>query len=93
MNALKTLPAALVAGLTVLVTQGADVLPTWALVIVAALVAAVAVYVTPPAPGVKTPPAPARGQHGYANNALSIAIGVVVGGVVLWLLGLLVGRL
>lgn len=54
MNNFKALVSALVAGLTVLLVQGGDVLPTWALLVVAALVAGLATYAVPPGPGLRT---------------------------------------
>jgi hypothetical protein len=71
--ALKTLPAAVVAAGAVLVAQGQDVLPTWALLVVAAIVAGVGVYVTPPKRGHRTEarpvPRPPEGPtHGLGSR-------------------------
>lgn len=43
----KAIAGALLAALTVLVAQGQDVLPTWALLIIAAIIAGLGVFATP----------------------------------------------
>ncbi len=97
MNSMKAIVSAVVAGLTVLVVQGGDVLPTWVLLIVAAAVAGLATWATPPGPGLHTPP-PVRGQRRNDVGAisgdmvLSVGLGVFLGGLALWVLDLLVNR-
>ncbi len=82
MNTYKAILAAVLAGLTALVTdlQGADAnltLRDWVIIIVAALVAGGTTWLVPPGPGITTPRAVRhRGQAGY--SMLEMAIGVVL---------------
>lgn len=55
MNNFKAIVSAVVAALTVLVAEGADVLPTWALLLVASVVAGLSTYLVKPGPGIETP--------------------------------------
>lgn len=54
----KAIASALVAALTVLVVQGADLLPAWLLLLVAAAVAGLATFLVP------NPPDPPRDRTG-----------------------------
>ncbi len=99
MNTWKAALAAVLAGLTALVTdlQGRDDVLTfrdWVIIIVAALVAGGGTWLVPPGPGITTPRAVRRdrGAHGAVSGdmVVAVAIGVFLGGLALWLLTLLV---
>ncbi len=77
MNSMKAIVSAVAAGLTVLVVQGGDVLPTWVLLIVAALVAGLATWIAPPGPGLHTPP-PVRGQRRSEGGQFSVERALVI---------------
>jgi hypothetical protein len=95
MNANKAVVSAVLAGLTALLTdlRGADDNVTGmdlGIIVLAAVVAGVGTWLVAPGPGLRTPPAPRRGQAGAVHLILTIAAGVVVGGFLLWAIVVLV---
>ncbi len=78
MNSMKAIVSAVVAGLTVLVVQGGDVLPTWVLLLLAAAIAGLATWATPPGPGLHTPPPAPRGQRRSEGGQFSVERALVI---------------
>ncbi len=96
MNTYKAILAAVLAGLTALVTdlQGRDdvlTLRDWVIIIVAALVAGGGTWLVPPGPGITTPRARhvPGGQAGQATPLIQVLVAVLLVLIIIWFLSAL----